>query len=374
MSAALIAICASLAAAVTPLPARAGGLAKGLIYTQLEALPADSTARAGMIKEIRWGLGARWVRISANWSTLEPSRGVYSPRELARLDALIGGLHAAGIRVILSVCSVPSWASNSYWWSHPPMGFARGPQPFYPIAGRALKDYGDLAEFLALRYKGRVRALECGNEPNLWLSIYPQRTTADPYYAARVYLRMLEAFHAGVVRARTGVRVVAGATAPIGLDDRYRTSPQRFARFLERNGAGRYFDVYAHHPYTPGASLYPAPGQPPNDPSYTVTLGNLKTLLRIFPNKPFYLDEYGYNTRASRSFGGFAVSEQVQARYLKMAYRVAAQYHRVKLLVWCMVRDARPAGAPADTGIYSGLRRLNGTRKPAWYAFRALAP
>ena len=46
---------------------------------------------------------------------------------------------------------------------------------------------------------------------------------------------------------------------PSGLDDIYRTSPQRFARFLQRAHAGRYFDVYSHHPYTPGGSIYAAP-------------------------------------------------------------------------------------------------------------------
>ena len=362
---AVFTLCAGIAAGPAASPARARTIAKGLIDTQLEALPAASTARAGMIKEIHGQLGARWIRVFADWSALEPVRGAYSPTALARLDALIGGLHAAGVKVILTTSYLPSWASNSYWWSHPPFGYAPGPRPFYPITSRALKDYTDLAEFLALRYKGRVQALECGNEPNLWPSIYPQRTAADPYFAARIYLRMLKAFHAGVVHAGTGVRVVAGATAPVGFNDSSRTSPQRFARFLERNGASRYFDVYAHHPYTPGGSLYPAPGQPTNDPEHAVTLGNLNTLLRIFPSKPFYLDEYGYNTRPSKLFGGFCVSERTQARYLKMAYRVAAQYPQVKLLVWCMDRDVRD--------IYSGLRRLNGTRKPAWYAFRALA-
>ena len=236
---------------VTPPPARAA-VSKGLIDVQLEAEPAESTARAGMIREIDRGLGARWVRVVVDWSRLEPTRGAYAPAELARLDALVGDLHAAGVKVILTTCYLPGWATDRYWWSHPPGGYAQGPQVFYPIRDGALKDYRDLAEFLARRYKGKAQALECWNEPNLWPYIYPQRTANDPYFAARVYLRMLKAFHAGVARAHTGVRVVAGATAPVGLDDSYRTSPQRFARFLSRAHAGRYFDVYSHHPYTPG--------------------------------------------------------------------------------------------------------------------------
>jgi hypothetical protein len=353
-----------------PAPARAN-VAKGIIDVQLEAEPAESTARAGMIGEIDRALGTGWIRVAVDWSRLEPTRGAYAPAELARLDALIGGLHTAGVKVILTTCYLPDWASDRYWWSHPPAGFAAGPQAFYPIRDGALADYRDLAEFLARRYKGKAQALECWNEPNLWPYIYPQRTAGDPYFAARVYLRMLKAFHAGVTRAHTSVRLIAGATAPVGLDDTYRTSPQRFARFLQRAHAGRYFDVYSHHPYVPGGSIYTAPDQPPNDPSHTVTLYNLRTLLRIFPGKPFYLTEYGYNTRPNRVFGLF-VDEAIQARYLTTAYRYATRYPQVRLLVWYLVRDVKPASGPADLGVYTGLRRPDGSRKPAWFAFRRL--
>ena len=358
------------AGSLSPPPARAA-VAKGIIDNRLEAEPADSAARAGIIREIDRRLGAKWVRVVVYWSALEPSRGEYSATELARLDALVGDLRAARVKVILTTSSMPAWATDSYWWTHPPAGHAQGPQGFYPIRSDRLRDYGDLAEFLARRYKAKVQALENWNEPNLWPYLYPQRTVDDPYFAARVYLRMQKAFHAGVKRARTSVRVVAGATAPVGLNDRYRTSPQRFARFLKRAGAGRYFDVYSHHPYTPGGSVYPAPGRPPNDPSTAVTLFNLRTLLRLFPKKPFYLTEYGYSTKPSAALGGFSVSGRAQARYLREAYRLATSYRQVKLLVWFLLRDQAPMSGPG-TGVYSGLRRTNGERKPAWYAFRRL--
>ena len=69
---------------------------------------------------------------------------------------------------------------------------------------------------------------------------------------------------------------------------------------------------------------------------------------------------------------GLTVSERVQARYLKAAYAQAGRYRQVKLLVWYLLRDWRPEAGPADGGVYTGLRRPDGTRKPAWYAFRRL--
>jgi hypothetical protein len=358
------------AGGVMPGPARAS-LAKGIVDAALEVQPAASTASPGMIREIDRGLGAKWVRLAVHWSIVEPRRGSYSTAELERLDALVDGLHDAGLKVMLTLDSAPTWAQDSSLWQRPPAGLPKGPHGFYAVREGALDDFGRLGASLARRYAGRVQALECWNEPNLWTFLYPQRVDGDPDFGARVYLRMLRAFHTGVHRAGAGMRVIAGATAPVGLNDVYRTSPQRFARFLRRAGAGRLFDVYSHHPYTPGGSMYTAPGQPPNDPSTTVTLFNLRTLLRIFPRKHFYLTEYGYSTRSSAAFGGFTVTEEVQARYLRDAYRAAASYGQVKLLVWFLLRDQDPRDGPG-TGVYSGLRRTNGERKPAWYAFRRL--
>jgi hypothetical protein len=362
---------ALLAAVATAAPIARAGVAKGIVDAALERQPADSPALSSMIHEIDRQLGARWSRISVSWAVLEEKRGTYAPAELERLDALIKGLHAAGVKVFLTVAGTPAWAQDPRLWQRPPAGHATGPQPFYPVRPHAIDDFGRLAEHLARRYKGQVQALECWNEPNLWSYIYPQRTASDKHFAARSYLRLLRAFHAGVRRADARMRVIAGATAPVGLNDVYRTSPQRFARFLRRAGASRHFEVYSHHPYTPGGSQNPAPGQPPNDGSTAVTLYNLRTLLRVFPRKPFFITEYGYGTVPTQAFGGFAVSETEQARYLKQAYRLCAVYPQVKLLVWFLLRDQAPPGDPGSQ-VFSGLRRVNGERKPSWYAFRAL--
>ena len=361
---------AACGAVLLPSTARAG-VSKGIIDMTLEAQSPTSPDVPVMVREIDRGLGARWIRLHVGWSVLEAKRGSYSASELERLDGLVARLHEAGVEIILDVLSTPAWAQDPSLWKNPPFDLAAGPHGFYPVRNGALADFSRLAAFLARRYAGSVQALECWNEPNLWMFLYPQRVAGDPHFGARSYVRMLRAFQAGVRRSGARVKVVAGATAPVGLNDVYRTSPQRFAGFLRRAGAGRLFDVYSHHPYTPGGSIYAGPGRPPNDPSNTVTLANLRTLLRLFPRKPFYLTEYGYGTQASQAFGGFSVTESQQARYLKQAFRVAARYPQVKVLVWFLLRDQRATDGPG-TGVSSGLRRADGTKKPAWYAFRRL--
>ena len=375
----LVALGAALALAwLAAGPGAAGGpgpasatAARAIIDGRLEASVAGSPQRAALVREASQHLRAGWVRLVASWSRLEPTRGTYDPAALAQLDSLVADLHGAGMRVMLTTCYLPQWASDSSFWDDPPPGMTPGYQSFYPIRDGALDDYARLAESLATRYAGQIDGFECWNEPNLWGYIYPQRTAGDEHFGARVYLRMLKAFAAGVRRAPqgSGVRIVAGATSPVGLDDKLRTSPQAFARFLQEQGAAAYFDAYSHHPYTPGGTLSPAPDRPPNDPTTSVTLYNLRTLLRLFPGKPFYLTEYGYNTGDSIGFGGFTVSEAVQARYLRRAYAYAGRYAQVKALFWFLITDARPTSGQLDQGVYTGLRRAGGGRKPAWYAF-----
>jgi hypothetical protein len=358
--------------AIFPGEAVARGVASGLCDFRLQPAGLTSSATSAFVREASLGLHARWIRLNCPLSRLEPARGQYDEAELARIDGLVAAFHARNVNVVLTVYSVPEWASDATFWDAPPRGVPRGYQSYYPMKTTALADFTALAELLARRYRGGIQALECWNEPNLWNYLYPQRTATQADFGARTYLRMLEAFATGVRRSGTDARVVAGSTCSFGTNDKLRTSPQRFARFLKRHGASRWFDVYAHHPYAPGCCARVAPDEPPDDRARMVTLGNLRTLLRLFPGKPFYITEYGYNTRPSVDFGWFSVSERLQALYLSRAYSVAARYPQVKVLIWFLIEDARPAGRPPDRGVYTGLRRLDGSRKPSWYAFARL--
>ena len=121
-------------------------------------------------------------------------------------------------------------------------------------------------------------------------------------------------------------------------------------------------DAYSHHPYTPGGSTRVKPGQLPNNPARCVTLGNLGQLTRLFPSKPFYLTEFGYNTQYCRWFG-VTVSKADQARYLREAYSYARRYRQVKALLWFLVDDWNPTASPTDKagdGVYMGVRTVHG--------------
>ena len=351
------------------LPTQASAVTRGLVDGEILVLASSPSKQATHVRELAGQLHARVVRINVRWPEFEPARGRIDQARVAALSTTVDALAKRNVKVILTVVYTPKWASNSSLWRSPPFGMKRGYNQIYAMRTAATDDLGGFAQHLSSTLKGRVFGYECWNEPNMWVYIYPQRKATDGVFAVRLYARMLKAFHAGVRRGDPHAKVIAGATAPLGYNDKYRTSPQRFARSLKRFGAVPYFDAYSHHPYTPGGSRNPGPNGRPNDPSTCVTMYNLTTLLRLFPSKPFYLTEYGYNTRPSLVFGGFTVSQSTQAAYLKLAYSLARRHSQVKMLLWYLLRDYRPPTGPANHGVYSGLRTAGGAKKRSWYAF-----
>ena len=326
------------------------------------------------LREDTTGLHAQFTRILVDWARAQPrGANTYNTGYLDHIKSIVQACKQHGLKVIVTLSYTPRWASERKFWSRPPPTFRKGVyQSFYPIAPAHLPDFGSFALKLAQLLRGDVFGYECWNEPNLWPCIYPQRTAGDPHFAVTRYVAMLRQFSPAIRRGDPQALVIAGATAPMGSNDRFRTSPLTFAQTLKADGAAQLFDAYSHHPYVIGGIRDPAPGAMPPWPSAFVTLANLKSLLDIFPDKPFYLTEYGYNTRPCTAFGYFAVSDRTQAHYLRSAYAVADRYPQVKLLMWYLAKDWRPPGQPLDAGLYMGLRRLNGTKKLAWWAFARL--
>ena len=358
----------------------AQALGKGIIDYRLEQPSVDITSVPAMVEEMGPGkLGARWTRVLVHWATLQPAAppGVYNSAYLDQLDNVVEALHGKDVRIILTPLDVPEWASDSSLWNSPPPSYKKGVyKTFYaPDMGKVMvkEQFKALGTFLADRYAedGKVKYFECWNEPNQGLYLYPQTPASATNGGARTYLKMLKWWYAGVKKGAPDAVVIAGATAPRGRGDRVSTPPQAFARYLKNNGALAYMDAYSHHPYTPGGSRRIAPGQLPNNPDRAVTLGNLSQLTKLFPKKPFYLTEFGYNTQYSRLFG-VTVSKADQARYLRQAYFVtASRYPQVKALLWFVVDDWNPSGTvdKAGKGVYMGVRTYLGDRKPGWYAF-----
>lgn len=323
-----------------------------------------------VVREFATRLGADVVRLNLRWSESEHRRGVYDEDYLGRALRAAQAIRAHGMQAVIVVYEPPRWASDRRFWGSPVNGDRAGVyQPYYPPSLESLAAFRAFAQHLAQNLQGQVLAYSCWVEPNLWTYFYPQRTASDPAFAAHRYTKMLAAFSQGVRAGDPAALVVAGETSPTGDNTKLRTSPGRFARQIRAAGAAAYFDVFAHHPYPVAGNSRIAPGAMPRDPSHTVWLANLGTLLEVFPGKSYYLSEFAYATTYSMLFG-VRVSDAKQAAYLTAAYRIAGRYPQVQLLTWFPRKDYATNRTYHDRfGNYSGLRTLRGLRKRAYYAF-----
>ena len=87
-------------------------------------------------------------------------------------------------------------------------------------------------------------------------------------------------------------------------------------------------------------------------------------------NKPMWLTEAGFSTSPIRSSERWrnGVSEATQALYLKQQIQQVAKWPYVQATIWFNLKDT----SSDVNDLYSncGLRRWDGSAKPAWAAFQ----
>ena len=291
-------------------------------------------------------LGVRAVRFSLHWDEIAPTEPA-SPEDPADPaysweadDAVLSGLRAHGIEVVLQLVGAPPWANGGR------------PANYAPSSGTT---FGAFATAAAARYSW-VRRWLIWNEPNQirWL-----RPTSPAVYTKRLLNPAYAAIHGEI----PGAEVAGGGTAPRGSTGG--VSP--VAWLLGMHAAHAKLDAYAHNPYP----LDPKRETPLTGgcrQCTTITMATIDKLVglvaRNFPRARIWLSEYGYQSNPPDRLLG--VSPALQARYLSEGAYVAYRTARVDLLIQFLYRDE-----PNISRFQSGLVTLGNKPKPALNAFEA---
>lgn len=312
--------------------------------------------------------GVRVTRVDVLWREVAPRRpaDARDPDDPAYdwslYDAIVRGLTARGVGVMLDFYRTPAWAS------------ARGT----PSAAPRPADAARFAGAIARRYSGAhpdpaggtlpaVRRLEIWNEPNLpgfWTPQCRRRRGRAVPVSPRAYAALLAAAYREVKRASPATIVVGGVVGPAGRTPR--VCPRGGAAgigsldFTARVARERPpIDAWSQH-------LYPI-----GSPLGAVFSPSWSTLSRVYPHvdklrrgAPVYVTETGYHTSYNR-FHRYFVSEAQQALWVDETFAAAARDPRVELVTWFNFQDN-----PLWTG---GLLRADGSRKPSYDRFTALA-
>ncbi|HEV2813540.1 MAG TPA: hypothetical protein VGW10_09835 [Solirubrobacteraceae bacterium] len=280
-------------------------------------------------------LQSKWARHFVFWDDLDE-------RGLKLYDAMIAEEQRLGIKTLLTVAS------------------ARGQQPSSPQA------YADFVGRLAARGKGQLDAIEIWNEADEGLF-----WNGGPQPGA--YVDLLKRSYAAAKASDPGVTIVFSPTVGNNFG---------FVRDAYQAGAKGNFDAMAVH--TDTACL----DQPPSA-YYREEDGRLgrftflayrevrATMLAQGDDKPIWMTEFGWSAaQHTCEFGSGAgkkpagVPEDDQAKYLLAAMNCMEADSFLQVAMWFNNRDLSGDGKMAN--MY-GLRRFNGTPRPAYEAFRTWA-
>lgn len=226
----------------------AGGeplFARSVRFAVIAALPPlaeipDSSPAGFWSDTARTTLGFKWTRLwdacGCSWGALEPRKGEF---HWDYLDATLADITARGGRALLCLTGTPAWASSmpkrelAEWKTVNADGYAVIPGAGWAgLAAYPPTDLGDFETFLRQlfrRYRGRITAYECWNEPD----------TSHFKGTPEQYVDMLKTMHR-VLREEDPKAILVG-----GVGSGY---PPWTAKIFSL-GAAAFMDVLAIHPY-----------------------------------------------------------------------------------------------------------------------------
>jgi hypothetical protein len=342
--------------------------------------------------------GALAVRIPLSWAQVAPRRvprgfAAADPEDAAydwsAVDRHVRLAHEEGLDPILIAYDAPRWAQAEVPQGvlHPSIDGPYRPSP---------AKFGIFARAAARRYSGsfrtededrlpRVRYWIAWNEPNIYRYLTPQNLNDKPF-SPEWYRRMVNSFSSAVHSIHSDNVVIAGATAPFGIDRRI--SPLKFMREMLCMSAGTRprptcshrasFDVWSHHPYTRGDAFHHA--YSPDD----VSLGDLPEMRELVNAAQrahhivsrrkvgFWVDEFGWDSRPPNR-SPYTVPAALDARWTSEAlYQMWRS--GVTTATWFLLRDEPVRTSVNQTGLwYIGSPPQNLRRdrpKPSLQAFR----
>jgi len=253
--------------------------------------------------------GFTWVKQHVGWRDIEGiQKGSY---DWYAIDRIVHKAEEHGLDVLFRLDRQPLWAMAP---EETRAGPVENPQ-----------DFGDFCHAIAARYRGRVRAYQVWNEPNLareWQHLPP-----DPVS----YVELLRACYVGVKIADPEALVISAGLSPTGSAPPDAIPDIDYLIAMYEAGAAPYFDLLGVH--APGF-LYPPEISPEevaekHDGHRFFCFRHVEDAREVMirygdEDKQVAILEMGWTTDPVHpDYAWFAVTEEEKADYLVRAFRYA---------------------------------------------------
>ena len=328
----------------------------GLDYA--DTLPWKSDAALGAALDDAVELGAGWIRVDLSWNDIQPDKP--DRYEWQRFDRVARAARARGLQVLAVIGYTPAWERQPGCTSGGQVCPPVDPALFAAFAADAAKRYAPMG----------VHTWEIWNEENasFWLP------RPDP----AAYAQLLSLTAASMRHADPKAYLVMGGLAAGVTDPKTGyLSAADFLTAVSKLGANKLVDAVADHPYTYPHLLSDVTTFGDSFERISSVKGSLVQILATYgtPNLPIWITEVGAPTvgpgapeDGRKVTTGTHVTEQRQAEIAADSVGAAAANSHVDALFWFADQD--DGKNPVQTWHYYGLRRGDGSKKPAFSAFQ----
>jgi hypothetical protein len=299
-----------------------------------------NTERAADYKAMA-NANATWIRSDLAWEYLEPSPGNW---QWGLYDPVVQDAKAVGLKYLAILHTVPAWANSGIG----DYGIPNDTTKYTNYAYQTVKHYLQLG----------VNTYEIGNEVNL---THPGWAPDGAFYTTNMLIPIVDGVRQAATELGKSVTIIMGSMAPTDWDPAG-VNQSTFLTDVYTTLAGvGYFDAIAWHPYT-GAD------NPMTGAQFVPDSAALATIMSSHGDgaKKIWGTEYGQATGGSNS-----ITEQAQAILVTQAYNTWYAQSWAGPLFWYAGRDT--GTDLIDREQHFGLLRYNGSRKPAYCAFQAIA-
>jgi hypothetical protein len=311
--------------------------------------------------------GFRWVKQSLEWRYIEPhAKGEF---EFNEPDRLIGFASDLGLNVLARIDNQPVWARKDKVFP------GNGPPD-------KVQDYADFLHAVATRYKGRIKAYEIWNEPNL------AREWGNQPPNAKDYVTLLKGAYAAIKAADPNAEVITAGLSPTTASGAIALPDLEFIKQMYKAGAATYFDVLGAH----GAGFKAPPELSPDDVAKNPAMnhgegaaGRIYCFRHIEDVRKAMVDngdtakrlailEFGWTTdpRPNSPYKWHAVTEQQQADYLVGAFKWARDHWQPWIGTMSAIYIASPTWTTNDEEYYWSITLPDGTARPSYQALAAM--
>ncbi len=307
--------------------------------------------------------GFGWIKQAVAWRDIEgAARGHYN---WYFTDRIVADAEARGLDVLFRLDREPAWAVPSR------DTFSDNGPPEDPA------DFGNFCHALAERYRGRVRAYQVWNEPNL-----AREWGGHPPNPAE-YVELLRACYIGIKSADPDALVISAGLAPTGTGLPEAMPDVDYLIGMYEAGAAPYFDLLGVN--APGYLAPPelSPDEAAARPEYGGQrffcfrhVEDLRAIMVAYgdADKQVAVLEMGWTTDPHNSaYSWFAVSEETKADYLVRAYRYARENWTPWIGPMFVLSIANPDWTPEDEQYWWSLTEPGWPEARLRPAYEALA-